>query len=80
MMGFNPVTINGEKSATKPMDIVYLVASISFGIFICFFSIARKADFMTSKSEIADQGNFITFFMSIILSITSMVFSSSSDT
>lgn len=73
LIGFIPITIINDKSVTKPMDMVYLLGSISFGVFICIYSIHRRQDLVTSNSEIADKGNFMTFFMSIVISIISMI-------
>lgn len=73
MLGFFSVTIINGKSVTKPMDIVYLLGSISFGIFICIFSIAHRQDLKTSGSEIAENGKFVTFFMAVVISIISMI-------
>lgn len=74
LIGFTSVSIIDGKSVTKPMDVVSMLCSISLGLYICIFSIIRKQDFSsTSKSEIADNGNFITFLMSIVISIISMI-------
>lgn len=75
VFGFCTVTIIDGKSITKPIDIFYLVSSISLGVFICSFSIYKRNNFASSNSEIADIGNFTTFFMSIVISIISMVIS-----
>lgn len=73
LLGFIPVTIVNDKSVTKPIDIVCLISSISLGAFICIFSLMHRKEFASSKSEIADNGNFVTFFMSIVISMISVI-------
>lgn len=74
LIGFTSVSIIDGKSVTKPMDVICMLCSISLGLYICIFSIIRKKDFSsTSQSDIADNGNFITFLMSIVISIISMI-------
>ena len=74
-MGLLPITIINGKSVTKPTDIIFLIVSISFGIYISYFFCIRREEFSTSKSDIANLGNFISFFASIWISIIIMIVS-----
>lgn len=73
IIGFSSITIVDGKSVTKPTDLLYLVASVSFGLFIIFLSIINKENLTSSKSPIADLGNFISYIAAIIVSIISML-------
>lgn len=73
VMGFMVITIKDGKSVTKPTDILFLIFHVSFGIFICFLTVTKREDLATSKSEIADYGNFIAFVAATIVSITCML-------
>lgn len=72
VLGFRSITIINGKSITKPTDVLYLIGSISFGIFICFLSFLNKKEFDTSKSVIANYGNFAGYIASIFVSILTM--------
>lgn len=72
VLGFRSISIVNGKSVTKPTDVLYLIVSISFGIFICYLSILRKDEFETSKSAIANYGNFISYVAAILVSVISM--------
>lgn len=72
-MGFMVITIVNGKSVTKPTDILFLIWSVSFGTFVCFLTVIKREDLATSKSEIADYGNFIAFVASTIVSMISML-------
>lgn len=74
-IGLLPITIVGDKSVTKPSNVVVFVTSVSFGIFMIYSYFIHRKEFFTSKSEIANLGNFIAFVASIAVSITNMVVS-----
>lgn len=74
VLGFASITVVDGKSVTKLTDVLYLIASIFFGVFICYLSIVNKENLATSTSEIADYGNFISYVASIIVSIICMIF------
>lgn len=73
IIGFCSITIVDGKSVTKPTDVLYLIVSVSFGIFIMFLSIINKENFVTSKSPIADLGNFISYIAVMLVSVISML-------
>lgn len=73
ILGFCSITIVNGKSVTKLTDVLYLVVSVSFGIFIIFLSITKKENLASTKSPIADLGNFISYIAAIIVSIISML-------
>lgn len=73
VLGFRSISIVDGKSVTKPTDVLYLIASISLGVLICYLSLIYKDAFATSKSDIANYGNFITHIASIVVSISTMI-------
>lgn len=73
ILGFNSFTVIDRKSVTKPMDLVYLVASISLGALTIYKSIQHRNVLATSDSEIVNFGNFAAFIASLLISIISMV-------
>lgn len=72
VLGFRAISIVNNKSVTKPTDLLYVLASISLGVFICYLSIEFKEELKMSKSAIANYGNFISNVAAIIVSIFSM--------
>lgn len=74
VLGLTSVTIINGKSVTKPIDILCMAMSIFFGIFICYFTIIRKEQLSSSKSEIANTGNFLLFMGSVIIAMISVGF------
>lgn len=74
-IGLMPVTIVNGKSVTKPTDVIILMCSISFGIFISYVYFVRREELSTSKSDIANVGNFVSFVASIWVSIATMIVS-----
>lgn len=75
ILGFSAVSIVDGKSVTKPLDCVLVTSCVSFGAFICCLSIIKREELLNSKPTIANYGNFITFFASILIAMISMVFS-----
>lgn len=74
-LGFSSLTIVNGKSVTKPFDILCFLLALSCGFVICYFAIVNRESLSTSKSEIADYGNFIMLIASICVSMLSMCFS-----
>lgn len=72
IIGLSSITVVDRKSVTRPTDILFLLISISFGVFICYFAFIRREELSTSKSDIADLGNFMTFIGSVVIAIFSM--------
>lgn len=70
---FRSISIVDGKSVTKPTDVLYLIAAIAFGVFICYLSFVYKDELSTSTSEIANFGNFVSFVAAIIISMSSML-------
>ena len=75
ILGFAPITIVDGKSVTKPMDFILQVLCASVGILISYIVLVQRHKLGTSKSEIANLGNFIIFMASIWISILSMILS-----
>jgi hypothetical protein len=73
ILGFYAITIVNRKSVTKPIDLFFLLLSISTGVSICFFSVSLRSDLASSSSEIANTGSFFVFISAIIVAIISMI-------
>lgn len=73
LLGFNPITIVGGKSATMFSDIFLFLSNIALGVFICVVSIQKRDDLMTSQSKIANIGNFGSHISAVVIAITLMV-------
>lgn len=71
-VGFGSFTVVDGKSVTKPVDVLFLIANMFFGFLICFWFVTHKNDFISSKSQIADYGNFVSYIASVLVSINSM--------
>lgn len=72
-IGLLPITIVDGKSVTRPIDLLSLTVSLSVGVFISYIYFVRREDLFTSKSDIANFGNFVSFMASIWVSIISMM-------
>lgn len=72
-LGFGSITIIDGKSVTKLTDLLFLLTSISLGIFIIYLSVDSKDVFAQSTSPIADLGNYISYIAAINVSILSMI-------
>ena len=75
LFGFNSITINGKKSSTKAFDVLWFVLALSLGVFCCYLAAINREELGTSKSEIANYGNYIMMLTSIFVSMVSMIFS-----
>lgn len=73
ILGFASVTIINWKSVTKPIDVLFFLLPLSGGFFSCYFAIFNRNKFTTSKSEIADYGNFIMMIAAICIAMISMI-------
>lgn len=73
VMGLASVTIVGEKSVTKPLDVLFFLINVSLGVFISYISIAKRGQLQSSTSNIAHYGNFVCFVASLWVAILSMV-------
>ena len=73
IFGFASITIEDEKSVTKPTDIVLFVGNLLFGSVLVHESIKYRRDLIASDSEIVQYGNFVTCVASIGVSLTSML-------
>jgi hypothetical protein len=72
-LGFSPVTIVKWKSFTKPIDVLCFVIPVFIGFSACYFAIIHREKLETSKSKIADLGNFVMVIASICVSMVSVV-------
>lgn len=75
VLGFSSITIVNGKSVTKPIDVLLFVFSLSVGISFCYIAATNHKTLSSSKSKIADYGNFIMLIVSIGISMLSLVLS-----
>lgn len=75
VFGFATFTVENGKSVTKPRDLYFLLQNICIGILLIFISIKYKTALGTSKSVVADYGNFVTYIASLVIALISMVVS-----
>lgn len=74
-LGFGPITVDVNwKSKTKPTDVLFFLFPIVFGFSAIYFAIINREKLSSSKSMIADYGNFIMIIASICVTIVSMIF------
>lgn len=73
--GFYPVTFEKGKSVTKFTDVLFSLAALTLGAFIIYYVFLNKNEVLTSSSDIANLGNFVTFISSIVISMISLVMS-----
>lgn len=73
ILGFRAISIVDDKSVTKPLDLFFFLFGVGFGVSICYFTVVNKDRLTSSKSEIANYGNYISLIASICVSIISMI-------
>ena len=74
LLGFGSFSIVNWKSVTKPVDILFFILPLSLGFSAIYFAIINREKLSSSKSMIADYGNFIMIIASICVTIVSMIF------
>lgn len=72
VFGFASITIENEKSVTKPTDFLFFIGNLLLGFILSYESIKYRKELVSSNSEIIEIGNFITFVASIGISLISM--------
>ena len=73
-LGFGPITLVNWKSVTKPTDVLFFFLPIFCGFSAIYFAVINRDKLSSSKSMIADYGNFIMIIASICVTIISMIF------
>lgn len=73
--GFASFTVENGKSVTKLFDLLYLFVSLSIGATLLVVLVQFRGNFLTTRSEIVDYGNFAANFASILIAIISMILS-----
>lgn len=75
IFGFATFTVENGRAVTKVRDLFFFLQSFCFGVILIFISIKYKSLLGTSKSVIADYGNFVIYIASIFIALISMIVS-----
>jgi hypothetical protein len=71
-LGFSSISFVNGKSVTKFFDVLCFLFALSCGFFFCYLAIINKDNLSSSKSAIADYGNFLMLIASIFVSMSAM--------
>lgn len=73
LFGFSIFSIENGKSVTKPKDILFLIGNLSLSYILLSYALMFRSKLLTTKSEILNFGNFVTFIAAMCVVSISMI-------
>lgn len=73
VFGLSSFSLKRHQSVTKPLDIFFLFTNISLSGFLLYVLLNYRHLFGASESEIVERGKYVTYIMSFVIDIATMV-------